>query len=148
MQVILLRDVPKVGKKNDVKNVSDGYGRNFLLKNGLAELATSKSLKTAEMSRAKLIDEKIKEDALLKESLNKLSLVELILKGKSNDEGVLFAGIKELDVSNALESQAGLTIGVEYIKLEKPIKTIGRHEILVAAGEGTTKLWLTVEKEE
>src|SRR3989338_5140298 len=111
MQVILLRDVPKVGKKNDVKNVSDGYGRNFLLKNGLAELATSKSLKTAEMSRAKLIDEKIKEDALLKESFNKLSLGELILKGKSNDEGVLFAGIKELDVSNALESQAGVTIG-------------------------------------
>lgn len=147
MQVVLLKDVPKVGKKYDAKDVSDGYGRNFLLRNGLAELATPKSLKMAGDMRSKVVAEKKMEEVEIEAGLAKLSGAKVVLKGRANEEGHLFAGIKTEEISLSLKEQTGLLVSPDYIKLDKPIKMVGEHQVLVIVGNKKAPLKVLVEKE-
>ena len=147
MKVVLLKDVPKVGRKHDVKEVSSGYGRNFLLLNGLAVLATEKSLKTAEEFKQKIVAVKNQEESMVIRGLVKLAGVRLLMKRKTNEEGVLFASIKTEELSAAVKDQAGLIVSSEYIKLEKPIKAVGEYEIEVVVVGKKGGFKLVVEKE-
>lgn len=147
MKVILLRDVPKVGKKYDIKTVSDGYGRNFLIPNGLATLSGEKSLKMAENLKKIATETFELEEAQILKELTKLSEAPVTLKGRANDEGVLFAGIKATDLSDSIKNQFGLTILPEYIKLDRPVKTVGEHTVEVVVGNKEVEIKLVVEKE-
>lgn len=147
MKVVLLKDVPKVGRKYEIRDVSDGYGRNFLLRNNLAEIATAKSEKMVEELRTKAAAARQAEEAGVQAELEKLSKVELKLKGKANAEGHLFAGIKAEDLSQAIKEQAGLSISAEYINIDKPIKTAGQYDIEAAVGGKKAKFKLLVEAE-
>lgn len=147
MKVVLLKDVPKLGRKYDIKDVSDGHGRNFLIKNGLAEFATPGALKKADEAKQKIVAVKKMEEAEVEAGLARIAKVTLNLKGKANEEGHLFAGVKAEDLSVALKSMTDLTVAPEYIKLDKPIKTVGEHEIEVAVAGKKSKFKLVVEKE-
>ena len=147
MKVVLLKDVPKVGKKYEIKDVSDGHGRNFLLRQGLAELATPKALKMVEDMKHQLLAAKKSADAETEALVAKLSKVKLVLKEKANDEGILFASIKADDLVEHIKDQSGLEVSAEHIKLDKPVKGVGEYDIEIAGGEKKASFKLVVEKE-
>ena len=133
MKVILLKDIPKVGRKFDAKDVSDGYALNLLIPRGLAQVATPNGLKNIETLKAKDVAERQIQGELLLKNLDTIKDLKLTLKEKANEQGHLFAGVtKEMLVSEILKS-ARLNIDPESIKLLKPIKEIGEHKVTVEA---------------
>ncbi|MBI5140165.1 MAG: 50S ribosomal protein L9 [Candidatus Vogelbacteria bacterium] len=148
MKVVFTKDVPRVGRKYEVKEVSDGYGRNFLIKNGLAVLADSKALRLAEgaMEYAKVN----KETGLKKieEYVSKFKNLAIKLCGRANADGHLFAGIKAEEILIALDEQAGIRLEKDCLILPKPIKQIGEYsvELNMAGRRAPFKLVVEAEK--
>ncbi|WP_106495714.1 50S ribosomal protein L9 [Lentibacillus sp. Marseille-P4043] len=125
MKVIFLKDVKGKGKKGDVKNVSDGYARNYLLKNKLAEEATKGNMKAldAQKKKADQEEQQEKEDAIeLKDTLADLTVE---LKAKSGDSGRLFGSITSKQIAEALEKAHGYKIDKRKIELDEPIRALG-----------------------
>ena len=134
MQVILSQDVPKVGKKNEVKEVADGYARNFLIGKGLARAADQAAIQD---SAAKKQSAEM-ELASLKEKLRiitkEFSDQPLIVKVKTGPHKELFKSITVDEIKNALAFR-----GVNGIEVELPkahLKTIGTHQIEIDLGRG------------
>ena len=146
MKILLLQNVDKVGKRGEMKEVSDGYGRNFLLKNHLAELANDNSLKVAIEEKQKTVRVKEMEAQAVAGVLAKLSEVKITITGKASEEGVLFAGIKAVDISRYLKEKTGLIVEPLCIKLDKPIKALGEHEVSVAIQDKQTKVKIVIER--
>ncbi|MGY0694135.1 50S ribosomal protein L9 [Virgibacillus sp. FSP13] len=125
MKVIFLKDVKGKGKKGDVKNVSDGYARNYLLKNKLAEEATKGNMKAldAQKKKAEQEEQQEKEDAIeLKDTLADLTVE---LTAKSGDSGRLFGSITSKQIAEALEKAHGYKIDKRKIELDEPIRALG-----------------------
>ncbi|GAB3797868.1 50S ribosomal protein L9 [Virgibacillus kimchii] len=125
MKVIFLKDVKGKGKKGDVKNVSDGYARNYLLKNNLAQEATPGNLKALEAKKKKneQQEQEEKEEAMnLKDTLADLTVE---LKAKSGDSGRLFGSITSKQIAEALEKQHGYKIDKRKLELDQPIRALG-----------------------
>jgi|SRR3989344_3021742 len=129
MKVALLKDVPNLGKRGDIKNVSDGYGRNFLLRNKLAALLTPQLQKALELEREKqeTAVAALKENSeLLKEKIQNLNLVFEVKVGES---GKAFGSVTPLKILNELKNQ-GITLKKEQMPA-KPIKTLGNSKITI-----------------
>lgn len=125
MKVILLKDVKGQGKKGDVKKVSAGYARNYLLKNNLAVEATPGNLKQLEAQKRKLDEQakQEKEEAIeLKKALEKITVE---LKAKSGEGGRLFGSITNKQIADALKKEHGFKIDRRKIELGDPIKSLG-----------------------
>src|SRR6187551_2975727 len=98
MKVILIKDIPKIGKRHDVKEISDGYAVNFLFPKKLAEPATPKRMaEIAKMKQNVEIQKEIRDDLLIK-NLNALKDVTISLKKKTNESGHLFSGIQKAEL--------------------------------------------------
>ena len=131
MKVIFLKDVPRVGKKYDVKEVNDGYAMNFLLPKKLAKMATPKAVTELEIQkRGVVIEREIQENLLLK-NLEEIKGKTIIIKSKANEKGNLFSAIHKKEIIEEMKRQHKADIGEEFIVLEKPIKKIGEFEIPV-----------------
>lgn len=131
MKIILLKDVPKIGKRYDIKEVNDGYAVNFLMPRKLAEPATPKSIASLEKRKKEIkIEREIREDLLLK-NLEDLKGKTILIKGKANEKGHLFSSIHKKELLDALMSQHHAGISKEFIMLDKPLKEIGEFEIPV-----------------
>ena len=145
MKVILLKSVPKIGKKYDVLNVADGFAMNSLFPRGLAELATSKGLeRVKELKANEEVERKIREDLLLK-NLEDIAKASITLEGKANDRGHLFAGLHKAELIHALKEQAHIDITEEYITLDKPLKEVGEHKIEVKVQDKTAEFTVTIK---
>lgn len=144
MKVILQKDVPKVGKKFEVKDVADGYARNSLIPNGLAILATPEAERRLnEMKKQLAAEQKVQHDLLTK-NLKALSETRLTISAKTNDKGHLFSGIHKEQLVAELHNQAHIEISADMIQLAKPIKETGEHKIKVGAGENTATFVLEI----
>jgi len=146
MRVIFLKDVPRVGKKNDIKEVSDGYVVNFLLPKKLAIVATPKAM--AEFERQKkeiLIQREIQEDLLMK-NLEEIKNKTITLKEKTDEKGHLFAAIHKKEILEAMKREHHAEISEDFIILEKPIKEIGEFEIPVIIKNKKSSFKLIVTK--
>ncbi|MBI4155706.1 MAG: 50S ribosomal protein L9 [Candidatus Zambryskibacteria bacterium] len=133
MKVILLKDVSKVGQKYDIKNVADGHALNFLIPRGIAKAATPAALQQIEqMKKTDLTLRQIQGELLLK-NLETIKGLKLNLKEKANDKGHLFAGITKERLTEEILKTARLNIPPESIKLDKPIKEVGEHKVVVEA---------------
>lgn len=131
MKVILLQNVPNLGQKDDLKEVKTGYWRNFLLPNGFAVLAAPKLIEQTERRREEAVKQKKTKTKRLAEKLEKIKDRVLTIKAKADEKGNLFAGISAENISELLKKEIKLDISSEFIKIEKPIKKIGMHEIPV-----------------
>ncbi len=131
MKIILLQDVPNVGRKDEVKNVSDGYARNFLILRKLARLATPTAIKSIEGERKRLEQEKEVQKDILKMNLDNLKDLRVEIKEKTNEKGHLFAAIHAEEISKILKEQYHLEIPAEMIELKKTIKEIGEYKVKV-----------------
>jgi large subunit ribosomal protein L9 len=145
MKIILLKDVKKLGKKYDIKDVADGHALNMLIPNGLAILATTSNINMIEVKKKGDMLEIAKNEAELQKALNEIKGISIELTGKVNDKGHLFAGIHKEAVIEAVKKQKGVTISAEHLMLEKPIKEIGDHAITVKVGEREVAFKLNVK---
>lgn len=144
MKIILLQDVPKVGKKYDVKNVSDGYALNLLIPKGLAETATSAALKKVEkLKKADEAGKKVQEDLLLM-NLKEIEGVTLEISEKANEKGHLFASVHKAEIIAHMKADKHVDLLPDFIVLEKPIKQVGEHEINLKVKDKSAKLKLII----
>ena len=147
MKVILIKDVQDLGGVGDVKEVADGYARNFLIPGGYVEAATKNAMKQAE-------ELKIKKEEQAKENLEKvegaagkLEGVSVTIKSKTDESGKLYAAVKLEEISKALEDK-GFKIDKNKIVIEEPIKEIGDYEAVVNLEHGLeVKIGVTVESD-
>jgi len=144
MEVILTKDVDKIGKAGAVVKVKDGFARNLLLPKKLAVEVTPGNLKRLEQEKQKLAQEseKRKQEAIiLKERLDNLSLT---ISAMAQDEKSLYGSITALDISNALKDE-GLEVDKNLILLIEPLKALGIYEIPVKLHpeiSATLKTWI------
>ncbi|MWC29114.1 50S ribosomal protein L9 [Paenibacillus sp. MMS18-CY102] len=131
MKVIFLQDVKGQGKKGEVKEVSEGYVRNFLMPKGLVKEANTgnvNTLKAQQASEQKRKD-KEKEDA---QALGvKLSELTVVINAKSGQDGRLFGAITSKQIAEALEAQVGVKLDKRKIELNDPIRTLGVTQVQV-----------------
>ncbi|HXK32295.1 MAG TPA: 50S ribosomal protein L9 [Candidatus Paceibacterota bacterium] len=130
MKVILLKDVERVGKQFEVKEVKEGYARNFLIDKGLAKPATEEALKWLEVQKE--IQEKKAEDELKKaqELASKIDDMELAIAVKVGEEGQLFESINAQKISDKLK-EMGFDVKKTQVGLPEPIKEIGEFPVKI-----------------
>ena len=130
MKIILLQDIEKLGKKNDLREVTDGYARNFLIPNKMAVLATKSEIAKIE-EQNKIDAQKAEEElARFQEMASQLDGLELEIVAKTDDDGKLFGAVNAPALAEKLKEQ-GLKIEKNQIRIEKPIKETGEHEITI-----------------
>ena len=144
MKVIFVKDVPRVGRKNEIKEVTDGYARNFLFTKGLARPADEASLKTITRETTRKEKEKSEEYKKYKALAEKLAAMplrfkvkmsvpkgrDLASKGGGGEKGKAFGSITAAKIFDALKKQ-GISIEKEWIDLEESIKTSGKHTVTI-----------------
>ncbi|HLM84143.1 MAG TPA: 50S ribosomal protein L9 [Candidatus Bathyarchaeia archaeon] len=134
MKVILLKDVEKLGKEGEIKEVAEGYARNFLIPQNCAKIATDQAVKEVEMKRAK----KVKSDQMELEDAQKLAEQldgrELFIKVKEKD-GTLFGSVNEKTISKTFADE-GLKIEAACVKLDEPIKEVGDYDVRLELDHG------------
>lgn len=129
MKVILLQDVKGQGKKNDIIEVSDGYGKNFLLPRKLAKLADAQSVndvKVREEARLYRIATEKKEAQALAE---KLKTITVVVKASSGADGRLYGSVTAKDISERLAADFGIAIDKRKLVIAEPIKTFGKYTV-------------------
>jgi large subunit ribosomal protein L9 len=147
VKVIFLQDVKGKGKKGEIKNVSEGYARNFLFPKNLASEATSAAmatLKGQQKSEEKKQQEQLEEAEALK---NKLAEMTITIKTKTGDGGRVFGSVTSKQIADGLKDQ-GIKIDKRKIELNDPIKALGYTNVpikLHAQVTGTVKVHVTEE---
>lgn len=141
-RVILLKDVPKIGRKYEVKDVASGYATNYLFPNKLAEQATPAKEADLAKKRDAMNASKMKAAGEVHDLIKSLEGTTLTIRTKADDAGHLFKKLRADDIAG---SKSGLL--PEYILLKEPIKTAGPHEIHAAGAGAKATFTLLVEKE-
>jgi len=146
MQIILIKDVPKVGRQFDLKNVADGFALNFLFPKGLAELATKDKIKALEARQAEVAHlHEVSEQALVT-AVKKLDGAKITIKaGKASESGSLYKGVNAETIAEALSKIAGAKLSADIFDLAHPIKTIGEHSLTLHTGDVSAECTLVVE---
>ncbi|OGZ04171.1 MAG: 50S ribosomal protein L9 [Candidatus Liptonbacteria bacterium RIFOXYD1_FULL_36_11] len=146
MKVILLQDVKKIGKRMGVREVPDGYARNFLFPKGMAKAATKEAIFNLEKEKGREDQRKNEAKEKAKVLAQKASEITLLIKAKAGEKGELFGSIGEKEIIKELEKKAG--IKAKEVILEHHIKNLGKYEIEVDFGEGEKeKIKVEVVKE-
>jgi large subunit ribosomal protein L9 len=149
MKVLLKRDVTKLGKAGVVKNVADGYGRNYLIPQGLAALATPGALKQAEtLSRA----EQKRQAALASEASSlaeQLAQISLSFKMRAGEAGKLYGSVTSQNIVDEVKRVAGLDVDRRKVELREPIRALGVHKVAVRlASELAPEITVNVVRED
>lgn len=132
MQVILRKDVQNLGEAGQVVNVKEGYARNFLMPQGIAEIATEGALKNREknLARIQAKQEKLHAEALAKaEQIEKFAKLEL--SAKAGESGKLFGTITTKKLAEELQAKTGIEIDRKNVSLSAPINKIGEYKMLI-----------------
>ncbi len=146
MEIILHKEVGRLGQPGDVVNVADGYARNYLIPRGMAEEATPAGLCSWGSRKQKLGKEQSEKMQVGTALAKKVNGYALVLKEKAGDEDQLFGSISAADIATALQG-AGYEVDESRVLLAAPIKKIGEYEIELKLGEEPyPKIKLTVEK--
>lgn len=130
MKVVFLEDVPGVAKESEIKEVSDGYGRNFLLPRKLALVATPANIKVTEEKKRLQARREAKTEAEIAELGRQLGGKELTVRAKVGIDGHLHGAVTTTDIAAALEGQ-GINVDKRKIELAEPIHDVGPFEISV-----------------
>jgi large subunit ribosomal protein L9 len=145
MRVVFLQDVPNVAKAGEIKEVADGYGRNFLIPKKLASLAKHQAIKQIETGDKMKAQVNTKLMALA----NQLEGKEVILKAKAGAKDRLYGSITTADIASELSNITGLVIDKRKIELDEPIRQLGSYEVAIRlAKDILPKIRVTVSEEE
>jgi large subunit ribosomal protein L9 len=131
MKIILRQDVPKVGEKGTVQNVSDGYARNYLIPQGLAVLATAGEMKTLAENQ-KVADRKVaRQEKELQSLADRIEGKTLTFEARAGEGGRLYGSITSGDIAERLSGVVGSEIDRRKVVLEDSIRTTGEHKVAV-----------------
>lgn len=148
MEVLLLKDVAGIGQAGQVKKVSDGYARNYLIPRGLATPATSGAIKQAEIVRAAAARREAKTLAEAQELAKQLSETKLVFRAKAGAGDRLFGSITSGDIAEALARHKQITVDKRKIELEAPIKELGEKQVAIKLHpQVTAQVTVVVERE-
>ncbi len=128
MKVLLIKDVFKLGRAGDLKKVADGYGRNFLMPQGLAVLATKGSLKQAERIRIKAAEERTALNEELAGLANQIRELRLVFPAKAGETDTLYGSITTQQVADAIAKEINFNIKRQQLE-SQPIRTLGEHTV-------------------
>ncbi len=147
MRVILLKEIEKLGKPGDIVEVSDGYGRNYLIPYGFALEAKKGYVRDLEHKK-KMVEIKIQKERRRAQSLaERLSKTVLTIKKKVGEEGKLFGSVTASDIEKALKDM-GMEVDRKSIIIDEPIKHVGSYTVKVRVHpEATAELKLNIEPE-
>lgn len=136
MKVLLIKDVPSLGKTGEVKEVKPGYGQNFLIKKGLAKQATDEVMATWEKEQA-VIQAQLEADIkVANETKEKIDSFKFTIKHKVGANGHLIGSVTNKEVSAAMKEQAGIELDKKQIHLETKIKSVGIFKADCKLGHG------------
>ena len=130
MKVLLIKDVYKLGRAGDVKKVADGYGRNFLIPQKLAILASPGAVRTAETIRAKAAEKRLLLNEEMSTVAQSLEKVHLTFNARAGETGKLYGSITSQDVVDAIQEKTGLVIKRQQMDMQ-PLRTLGEHVIKI-----------------
>jgi len=131
MEIILLQDVPKLGHKDEIVKVKDGFGRNYLIPKGLAKMASSsaKKVHSENLKQKAFKDEKIKNEALA--MAEKLRSIKLVIGAKTSSTGKIFGSVNTIQIAESLKEQ-GIEIDRKNIILpDEQIKEVGTYKATI-----------------
>ncbi|MCL4561856.1 MAG: 50S ribosomal protein L9 [Chloroflexi bacterium] len=130
MKVLLIKDVYKLGRAGDVKKVADGYGRNFLLPQKMAVLATPGAIKTAGHIRSKAAEKRVilnEEMSVVAEALAK---VQLTFGARAGETGKLYGSITSQEVADAIQKKTGYSLKRQQLDMQ-PLRALGEHTVRI-----------------
>lgn len=130
MKVIFLQDIVSVGRKNEIKDVSDGYARNFLFPRNLAKIATPQAIEEVSRKKAKEEKERSEEYQKYKTLADTLKNIVLNFKVKIGEKGRAFGSVTPVKIRDELKKQK-IIVEKEWIQLEDSIKTTGEHRVKI-----------------
>ncbi len=127
MKVILKRDVKGLGKVNDIEEVADGYARNYLIPQGLAEKATPAAIKAARSQRRVQKVQANRDRERSEELVEQLRETPLHFKVKAGETGRLYGSITSQDVADAISKATGAEFDRRHLAMEQPVRDLGVH---------------------
>ena len=128
MKVLLLKDVYKLGRAGDVKKVADGYGRNYLLPQGLAVLATPGALRQVEGIRTQAATTRAALNQEMSGVAEKLAKLVLVFPAKAGETGKLYGSITSQMIAEAIQAKAGVKLDRRQLDTQ-PIRNLGEHKV-------------------
>ena len=147
MKIILLDDVPKLGRRGEVRDVSDGYARNFLLPHKLALTATDANLKNLDAIKARQESQAAKARTEAEGQARAIEGLAFTQMRQASDEGKLFGSVGKADIA-AFLAQHGIEVERRRIMLDEPIKTLGEFTVPIRLhAEVTAQLKVSVSRE-
>ena len=149
MKVVLMQEVKGLGRPGQIKEVADGYARNYLLPKGLATIATAGAVKEVEQRQAAETKRQAKLDDEMRSIGKKLDRTAVTVRSKVGEGGKLYGSVTTQDIAEALEKQANQTVDKRKIEIEEPIRHVGEYKVPVRLSKNVTaNINLVVEGEE
>jgi large subunit ribosomal protein L9 len=136
MKVILLQDIKGTGKKGEVKEVANGYARNFLFVKNLARAVTTASLeqlKAEEEKHKRQMEKELKDSQVM---ASKLDGAEIEIKAKASETGTLYSAVSAVKIVEAIKKQFGLLLAADQVILNQPLKEAGEHKVRIKFPHG------------
>jgi len=129
MKVVFIEDVPDVAEAGQIKEVADGYGRNYLIPKKLAVLADARATQIVEAQKKRKARMEAETEAEMRELAKQVEGLDIVIKAKAGTKDRLYGSITNADIAEELNKSAGLVIDKRIIELEKPIQEIGSYEV-------------------
>jgi large subunit ribosomal protein L9 len=149
MKVIFLEDVANIAKVGDIKEVADGYGRNFLIPKNLAALVSPETTARLEAQRKSQAKKQSQTETELADMAKQIEGKEVVLKAKVGAKDRLYGSITNADIAAELERATGVAIDKRKIELGEPIRELGSFDIAVKLGKDVIpKIKVIVSEEE
>jgi len=149
MEVVLLKDIKRLGKAGEVRHVADGYARNYLIPRGLASPATAGVVRAAQEQVAAQARRSAREQAQARSVAEQLNGISLTFKARAGESGHLYGSITAADIAEELQKRTGQAVDRRKIVLEEPIRELGTYTVPIRfSGEITAQVKVTVEPEE
>ncbi len=147
MKVLLVEDIDKLGWLGDVVDVKNGYARNYLLPQGLAQPVTEANIKAIADERARRAEIRLAEKARMEKEAGTVNGAEAVIASKANEQGHLFGSVSEKEIAENLRAQ-GFSVADEIVKLPHHIKEVGTFDVkLKFAPEVTAQVSVVVVAE-
>lgn len=147
MKVLLTQDITKLGKIGDIKEVHNGYARNFLIPRKMAVLATSTNIEGAKLIKDKIQRDEERKKKNLQSLAEKLAATSITIKRQAGENDKLFGSVTNIDIANALDAE-NLSVDKKDILLKDPIKSLGIYTVPIKLSSDTNtqlKVWVIKE---
>jgi large subunit ribosomal protein L9 len=147
MQVLMRKDVERLGTIGDVVNVKSGYARNYLLPQGLAVSITPGNLRRVEILKVRASEERKARDAEVAALAENLKAVSVTIAAKANEEGHLFGSVSAAKVAEVLQAE-GYKVDEKMVQLDEPLREVGVVDVplrITAEIVTTCKVWIVAE---